>query len=109
MKRFLIAVRNLMEHKDASYSLLASVKQGEDAQGDVDRAPGRQLEHQDFFLRPGCRLAIDEEAHEPELECGGSLGLVPRGIAMKELLIVSPSTQSFRRHFKELEGCCVGP
>jgi hypothetical protein len=60
-------------------------------------------------VETACRILLHQQAHEPGLECGGSLGPLAHLIALKELLIVSPATQSFRRHFKELEGCCVGP
>src|SRR5262252_1221530 len=100
MERFLIALRDVMEHRDGADSPLVGIKQGEGAQGDIGRAPGRQLEHPDRFLWPGYRLAIDEQAHEPGLELSGSLGLIPHGIAMKELSVVSPATQRFSRHFK---------
>src|SRR5579859_3259694 len=109
MERFLIAARDVMEHTDGADRLLPCIKQGEGAQGDVGRAPGRQLKHSGFVLETACRIPIHEEAHEPGLECGGSLGLVASLVALKELLVVSPSAKSFRRHFKELEGCCIGP
>jgi hypothetical protein len=59
-------------------------------------------------VETACRLLIHKQAHEPGLECAGALGLVASLIALKELLIVSPAAMSFRRHFKELEGCCIG-
>jgi hypothetical protein len=59
-------------------------------------------------LETACCILIHEEAYEPGLECAGSLGLVVSLIALKELLVVSPSAKRFRRHFKELEGCCIG-
>jgi len=87
MERFLIAVRDVMEHRDAADSLLVCIKQGEGAPGDVGCAPGRQLQHSGFMLETACRILLHEEAHEPGLECGGSLGLVAYLIAMKELLV----------------------
>src|SRR5258707_13226973 len=107
MERFLIAVRDLMEHTDAAERLLLCIKQGQGAQGDVDRAPGRHLERPGFVLETACRLLIQKQAHELGLECAGALALVAALIARKELLVVSPSAKSFRRHFKELEGSWI--
>ena len=109
MERFLIAMRDVMEHRDAAWRLLLCIKQGEGAQGDVDRAPGRQLEHPGFVLETACRILIHEQAHEPGLECAGWLRFVAHLIAPKELLVVSPPAKSFGRHFKEPEGRCIGP
>jgi hypothetical protein len=107
MERFLIAVRDLMEHRDGADSLLLYIKQGEGAQGDVGCAPGRQLEPSGFVLETACRILLHEEAHEPGLECGRRLGLVAYLIAMKEFLVANPSAKRFRPHFKELESCCI--
>jgi hypothetical protein len=98
-----------MEHRDAADSLLVCIKQGEGAQGDVGCVPGRQLKPSGFVLETACRILLHQQAHEPGLKCGGRLGLVASLIALKELLVVSASAKRFRRHFKELESCCVGP
>src|SRR6266699_2739703 len=68
MERFLIAVRDLMEHRNTAYSLLACIEQGKAAPGDIGLAPGRKPKHHDFFLQTGNRFSIDEQAHEPGLE-----------------------------------------
>src|SRR5258708_36063373 len=109
MERLLIAVRDLMEHTDAAERLLLCIKQGQGAQGDVDRAPGRQLERPGFVLETACRLLIHKQAHEPGLECAGALGLVAALIARKELLVVSPSAKNFKRHSKNPESSCISP
>jgi hypothetical protein len=96
-----------MEHRDAADSLLVCIKQREGAQGDVGCAPGRQLKHSGFVLETACRILLHQQAHEPGLECGGRLGLVTYLIAMKELPVVYSSAKRFRRHFKELESCCI--
>src|SRR5215471_17866445 len=55
----------------------------------------------------GCRLVIDEKAHEPGLKCDGSLLLVSWLIVLKKLMVGCPATKGERSHFKELEGCCI--
>ena len=62
MEGFLIAVRDVMQHRGGAWRLLLCIKQGEGAQGDVDRAPGRQLEHPDFVLETARRILIHKLA-----------------------------------------------
>src|SRR2546429_25375 len=108
MEGFLIALRDVMEYRNGAERVLLCIKQGEGTQGDVDGVSGRQLEHPGFVVETARRILIHQQAHEPGLECAGWLGLVASLVAPKELLVVSPSTKSFRGHFKELEGGCIG-
>src|SRR5689334_8501677 len=92
MEGFLIALRDVMEHRDgAERLLLLCIKQGEGAQGDVDRAAGWQLEHPGSVLEMARRILIHQQAHEPGLQGAGWVGLVASLVAPKEFLVVSAS------------------
>src|SRR5260370_25589281 len=76
MEGFLIAMRDVMEHRDGAWRLLLCIKQGEGAQGDVDRAPGRQLKHPGFVLETACHILNHKQPHDPGPQCPGWLWVV---------------------------------
>src|SRR5215472_6097617 len=89
-KCFLIAMGEIMEQRDRSNRVHLCIIQGQEGNSNVDLPPGRDLEHHGCFLPAGCRIFLDEEAHEPGLKCNGLLLLVTWLIVVKKLMVGCP-------------------